>query len=307
MDLTVTIGGMKFKNPLWAASGTFGCGKEFVDFLDLSEVGAIVAKTVTLNPREGNSTPRVVETPSGMLNSIGLENKGVEHFAAEVLPEMKRYGTRVIASISGFSRQEFVECARVLSGKSTPDAIEINLSCPNVKHGHTKCLLMAQDPKATKEVIRAVKKRAKAPIIAKLTPNVTDIAEIARAAKDAGADAISLVNTYFGMAIDPLTMRPLLGNVVGGLSGPAIRPMAVKAVWEVYKKVKVAIIGIGGIMNGLDVAEFMIAGANAVQIGTTNLVEPGAMTRILREYKEYLKKMKISSARNIVGRLKTGG
>jgi dihydroorotate dehydrogenase (NAD+) catalytic subunit len=306
MDLSVKIGKTIFKNPIWVASGTFGYGREFEDFMDLNEVGAIITKTVTLEAREGNPPPRLVETPSGLLNSIGLENKGVRHFKREYYPFLKNLKTRIIVSIAGHGPGEFEKCAERFSGKDAPDAIELNLSCPNVTHGGTRHALIAQDVRATERIVKAVRKKLKCTLIAKLTPNVTDIAKIAEAAESGGADAVSLVNTYFGMAVDPLTMEPLLGNVTGGLSGPAIKPMALKAVWDVYDKVKVPVIGMGGIMNGLDVAEFMISGASAVQVGTANLADPDSYKRILGEFKAYLRGKK-KDAGAIVGKLKAGG
>jgi dihydroorotate dehydrogenase (NAD+) catalytic subunit len=304
MDLKVRIADMTFKNPIWTASGTFGYGQEFEDFLDLEQVGAVVTKTVTLQPREGNPPPRTVETPSGMLNSIGLENKGVSHFKKEYLPFLKKLGTRVVVSIAGATKEEFVKCCEELTGSTSPDAIELNLSCPNVEHKGAGTSLFSQDPEATEKIISAVRKKTKRALIAKLTPNVTDIAVIAKAAEAGGADAVSLVNTYYGMAVDIEEWKPVLGNVTGGLSGPAIKPMALKAVWDVSRKVKIPVIGIGGIMTGLDAAEFMLCGASAVQVGTVNFVDPDAHARILKEFKEYLKKKKIKKAQDLVGKLR---
>ncbi|MFH1877780.1 MAG: dihydroorotate dehydrogenase [Candidatus Omnitrophota bacterium] len=303
MDLRIKIGGTVFKNPVWSASGTFGSGREFTEFIDVSEAGAIVAKTVTLEAREGNPPQRIVETPSGMLNSIGLENKGVEFFKQENYPFLKSVKTRVVISVAGFSAEDFAECAERASEKNFPDAIEVNLSCPNVKHGLTRGRLIAQDAGATRRTVARVRKKTGCLVIAKLTPNVTDIAEIARAAEDGGADAVSLVNTYLGMAVDAYKMKPVLGNIVGGLSGPAIKPMALRAVWEVYKAVKVPVIGMGGIMSGTDAAEFMLCGARAVQVGTANLADPAAHNRILREFREYLDENKIKKASDLTGRL----
>jgi dihydroorotate dehydrogenase (NAD+) catalytic subunit len=304
MNLKVKIGKTIFKNPVWVASGTFGYGEEFEGLVDLREVGAILTKTVTLRKREGNPPPRLVETPSGLLNSIGLENKGIDYFKKEKYPFLKKIGTRVIVSIAGENKKEFTACAEKLSGKDEPDAIEINLSCPNVTHSGTKYSLMAQDPKTTESIIKSVRKKTKSTLIAKLTPNVTDITEIALAAEAAGADAVSLVNTYMGMMVDAEKMEPMLGNVVGGLSGPAIKPMALKAVRDVYGSVSIPVIGIGGIMTGADVAEFMLVGASAVQVGTANLADPAAYNRILREFKEYLDRQGILKAKNLTGKLR---
>jgi dihydroorotate dehydrogenase (NAD+) catalytic subunit len=304
MDLKTRIGKIEFKNPVWVASGTFGYGEEFQDFLDLDKVGAIITKTVTLKPRVGNPPPRVVETPAGLLNSIGLENAGIDCFKEEYLPFLKNVKTRVIVSIAGFRKKEFIECAKKLSGEDVPDAIEVNLSCPNVAHGTTACGLTSQDPRATEQVVASVRRETKSVIIAKLTPNVTNIAKIAQAAEAGGADAVSLVNTYSAMAVDAEEMKPVLGNITGGLSGPAIKPMALKAVWDVYNSVKIPIIGMGGIMTGTDVAEFMLCGARAVQVGTANLVDPGRYDGILEEFKAYLKRNKIKKASLLTGKLK---
>ena len=304
LDLRVRIGKTIFKNPVWAASGTFGYGEEFKDFLDLTEIGAIVTKTVTVNARKGNPVPRVVETPSGMLNSIGLENKGVEYFKKKQQPFLKDLGVGTIVSIAGETPEEFVKCARALIGKSRPEAIEINLSCPNVRHRGTGCRLFAQDAAVTEKITAAVKKEAKVPVITKLTPNVTDIGEIARAAENGGADAVSLVNTYLGMAVDAEEMRPVLGNVTGGVSGPAIKPMALAAVWNVYNEVSIPVIGIGGIMTGMDAAEFILAGASAVQVGTANFIDPARCAGVLEELKTYMRRKKIKKIKDLVGKIK---
>ncbi|MDP8258390.1 MAG: dihydroorotate dehydrogenase [Candidatus Aadella gelida] len=306
--MEIKIGEAVFKNPIWVASGTFGNGEEFRDFVDLEKVGAIITKTVTLNAREGNPPPRIVETSSGLLNSIGLENGGVEFFIKEHLPLLKKIDTRVIVSIAGQDDEDFVKCTlKIMEGALAPDGIEVNLSCPNVSHGKTKYRLLAQDPKGTERIIRKIKKETDKIIIAKLSPNVTDIAEIAYAAEQGGADAVSLVNTYLGLAVDANERKPILGNVAGGLSGPAIKPLALRAVWDAYKKIKIPIIGIGGIMNGTDVAEFMLCGARAVQIGTANLASPDAYERILGEFEDYLDKQKIEKAENLTGALKVKG
>ncbi|MBL7073566.1 MAG: dihydroorotate dehydrogenase [Candidatus Omnitrophica bacterium] len=304
MDLKTKIGGVIFKNPIWTASGTFGTGEEFRDFLNLDEIGAIVTKTVTLKAREGNAPPRIVETASGLLNSIGLENKGIGAFKKEDYSCLKKLQTKVIISIAGETKEEFEKCAALVADKNFPHAIELNLSCPNVIHPEAKHSLIAQDASLTEEMVKIVKKSAKCPVIAKLAPNVTDIAEIARGAENGGADAVSLVNTYMGLAVDVQSMKPVLGNRVGGLSGPAIKPLALKAVWDVYGKVKIPIIGIGGIMTGLDAVEFMLAGASAVEIGTANFTDPVIYKTILKEFKEYLKRKNIKSAKELVGKLR---
>lgn len=301
IDLSVKIGKVKFLNPVWVASGTFGCGNDFQDFLDISKVGAIVTKTVTLKERKGNPPPRVVETASGMLNAIGLENNGAKALKDECYSFLKKTGTRTVVSISGPGEKEFAECAKILSEKNFPDAFELNLSCPNISHGGKGRGLIAQDEKAVRRVIKEVKRQVPQPVIAKLTPNVTDIAGIAKAAEKAGADAVSLVNTYYAMAIDVDAMKPLLGNITGGLSGPAIKPMAIKAVYDVSRKVKIPVIGMGGIMTGRDVAEFMLAGASSVQVGTANLADPTSYRQILKEFKAYLKEHKVQKARDLTG------
>jgi dihydroorotate dehydrogenase (NAD+) catalytic subunit len=299
MNFHMKIGKMQFDNPIWVASGTFGNGEEFTDFLNLDDIGAIITKTVTLNARQGNPPPRIVETASGLLNSIGLENKGARVFKQEQYPFLKKLNTKVIVSIAGESKEEFIECIKILSEQDFPHAFELNFSCPNVTGK-----LIAQDPILTEQIIAAVKQQTNIPIIAKLTPNITDIAAIAKAAEQGGADAVSLVNTFFGMAVDAETQKPLLGNVIGGLSGPAIKPLALRAVFEVYKNISIPIIGIGGIMTGIDVAEFMLCGASAVQIGTANLVDPDAYPKILQDFKDYLNQHNIDQLAELIGKLK---
>lgn len=301
--MPIKIGGIDYKNPIWVSSGTFRYGEEFADFINLEEIGAIITKTVTLSPRAGNPPPRIVETASGMLNSIGLENEGVKAFKQEQYPRLRKLTANIIISIGGMSAEEFIECVKILDEHDFPAAFELNLSCPNITHSKTKCKLTAQDPKLTEQIISAVKRATNVPIIAKLTPNVTDIAIIAGAAEAGGADAISLVNTYRGMAVSAETRQPLLASEVGGLSGPAIKPLALCAVWETYKNVSVPVIGVGGIMSGIDVAEFMLCGASAVQIGTANLVDPDAYARILREFNDYLKQQRIQFVNELIGKL----
>ena len=301
VNLSVKIGKLKLKNPVIAASGTIGV--EYKDLVDINSLGAVVMKTITLNPRTGNRPPRVAETPSGMLNSIGLENKGLVDFLENKLPVMSAAKVPIIASIAGDDGKEFAHLVRVLSKVEKIGAIELNLSCPNVRHGTRDCLI-AQDDKSTFEIVRAARKSTRATLIAKLSPNVTDIVKIAKAAEDAGADALSLVNTFFGMAVDIDTKRPLLGNVTGGLSGPAIRPIAICMVWEAYNKVKIPIIGGGGIMNYRDALEFILSGALAVQVGTVNFVDPKAPADIVAGIRRYLSKNKIKDVRRLTGALK---
>ncbi|MBD3380211.1 MAG: dihydroorotate dehydrogenase [Candidatus Omnitrophica bacterium] len=306
MDLKVKIGNTEFKNPVWVASGTFGSGKEFEGLTELREIGAVVTKTITLEKREGNRPQRIVETASGLLNSIGLENKGLDHFIEKTYPEAERTGADIIVSIAGSSCDEFLECAEKLSEKVRPKGIELNLSCPNVAHRDTKHKLISQDPVSTENIVKRTRRTTETLLIAKLTPNVTDITEIARAAEAGGADAVALVNTYMGMAVDAFSAKPVLGNVFGGLSGPAIKPLALKSVWDVYNSINIPIIGIGGIMTGEDVAEFILCGADAVQTGTVNLVDPSSHGRILKEFREFLNRKGASSPIELKGKLAAG-
>ena len=302
-NLEVNLGRLRLKNPVMAASGTFACGEEASAFFDINKLGAIVTKTITLKPREGNPPPRIVETPSGMLNSIGLENKGLKGFLMDKIPYLEKLKAPVIASIAGETKSEFRRLAEGLSPLACVKALEINLSCPNIVHKGTRFKLIGQDEKAVFGIISEIRRVTKKTLIAKLSPNVTDIAVIARAAEEAGADSISLVNTFFGMAVEVDSKTPKLGNVFGGLSGPGIKPMAIKCVWDVYNAVKVPIIGIGGIMNSNDAVEFIICGASAIQIGTANFVDPEAPLGIIKGIKAYLKKRKIKSLKNLVGSL----
>ena len=298
--LKITIGDVVFKNPVMTASGTFGYGTEYADFVDLSRLGAIFVKGTTLRHREGNDYPRMAETPSGMLNAVGLQNKGVDYFIQAIYPEIKKYDTRVIVNVSGSSIEEYAACAEKLVSLDKIPAIELNISCPNVKEGGmafgTSCASAA-------EVTRQVRKIYPKTLIVKLSPNVTDIAEIARAVEAEGADSVSLVNTFLGMAIDAEKRRPKLSTVTGGLSGPCIKPIALRMVWQVYNAVKIPIIGMGGISNGQDAIEFMLAGASAVQIGTYNFVNPKVSIDVLESISEYLDRHKIDSVRDLIGAL----
>jgi len=297
-NLAVKIGKLKLKNPVMAASGTFG--DEYSEISDIKSLGVIIAKTVTLNPRTGNSAPRIAETASGMLNAIGLENKGVDYFIKEKLPALKKSGGPIIASIAGDNEEEFKKLAKKFDGTPGIAAIELNLSCPNVKHGNRKGLI-AQDPVAVGEIVKAVKGVTGLTIIAKLSPNVTDITEIAKAAESAGADAVSLVNTFIGMAINVDTRKPILGNITGGLSGPAIKPLALRMVWDVHSAVDIPIIGIGGIMDWKDALEFIIAGATAIQIGTATFVNPNSAAEIVKGIRRYLIEKKIRDINDLRG------
>ncbi|MDO8446646.1 MAG: dihydroorotate dehydrogenase [Deltaproteobacteria bacterium] len=294
---TVTIAGLKLKNPVMVASGTFGYGEEYSPYIDLNRLGAIVTKGLSIKPKMGNPTPRIIETPSGMLNAIGLQNVGIDAFVKDKLPFVRQFDVPVIANFFGNTLEEYGEAARKLSDCDGVHALEVNISCPNVKEGG---IVFGIDPKAAASVISLVRKSTKLPVIAKLSPNVTDITVMARAVEDAGADAVSLINTLTGMAIDVRTRRPRLANITGGLSGPAIRPVAVRMVWQVANAVKLPIIGIGGIMTADDALEFIIAGATAVQVGTANFVNPTATMEIIDGLEKYLIDNHIADIKELV-------
>ncbi len=302
MDLTTPLGPLTLKNPLIAASGCFGYGLEYAEIVDLSSLGAIAVKGLFLNEREGHRPPRIVETPSGMLNAIGLQGIGVHRFVREKLPELRRLGATVIVNICGSTLDEYVEVANVLSDAEGVAALELNISCPNIKEGGIQfgCSLPG-----THQVVSAIRKTTRLPVIPKLTPNVTDVASFARAAEEAGADAVSLVNTFLAMAIDVHTRRPKLTNVVGGLSGPAIRPIAVRMVYECRQAVKIPIIGMGGIACADDAIEFMIAGANAVQVGTANFVDPFIWPKLRSGIGAYMQRHGLTRLADIVGTVDT--
>ena len=301
-NLAVNIAKLKLKNPVMVASGTFGYADDFEGLIDLKKLGALVSKTVTLKPRPGNPAPRTCETPAGMLNSIGLENPGIDKFIKEKLPILKKYGLPVIVSISAEQDpEELVELAKKLDKVSSVAAIELNISCPNIK----KTKLISQDPKFTYEVTKKVRKQTKKTLITKLSPNVTEITAIALAAEEAGSDAVSLINTLTGMCIDIETKKPKLGAITGGLSGPAIRPVAVRMVWEVYNKIKIPIIGMGGIMDTQSALEFFLAGATAVSVGTANFINPRVTVEIISGLRDYLTKNKIKDIKELIGSLKT--
>ncbi len=293
----VSLGGLKLAKPGGVASGTFGYGEEYKDLVSLKRLGAIVTKTITLKPRSGNPPPRIAETYQGMLNAIGLENPGLDVFIHEKLPFLEKIGIPIIVSIAADRPAQFAQISRRLSKVNSIAALELNLSCPNV----AKLGLIAQVPGATYQAVRAVKEATKLTVITKLSPNVTDITEIAQAAERAGSDVLSLVNTFFGMAVEVKTRRPKLGNTSGGLSGPAIKPQALWMVREVFKTVKIPLIGIGGIMNAGDALEFIICGATAVAVGTANFVNPRATLEIIDGIKKYLKENKIGSIKELIG------
>jgi len=299
--MAVEIAGIKMKNPVMTASVTFGCGEEYADYVDLNRLGGIVVKGLSLKPRPGNPPPRIMETAGGMLNAVGLQNIGVDAFIEEKLPFLQQYRVAVIANIYGESYKEYAQVARKLSNAVGVDALEVNISCPNVKKGG---LSFGSDPKAAAEVTRCVKAETHLPVIVKLTPNVTDITVIARTVEEAGADAVSLINTLTGMSIDLKTRTPHLKNITGGLSGPAIKPVALRMVWQVAQRVAIPVIGIGGIMTALDALEFMVAGAKAVQIGTANFINPRATMEIIDGMRRYLQENNMKSINDIVGTLR---
>jgi dihydroorotate dehydrogenase (NAD+) catalytic subunit len=300
MDLSVRLGSLPLRNPIIAASGCFGYGVEYADSVDLSSLGGVAVKGLFLAEREGHPPPRIVETPAGMLNAIGLQGIGVHRFVAERLPELRRLGATVFVNICGSTVGEYCEVARVLSDAEGVAAIELNISCPNIKEGGIQfgCSLTG-----AYDVVSAVRKVTPLPVIPKLTPNVTDVASFARAAEEAGADAVSLVNTFLAMAIDVETRRPKLSNGMGGLSGPAIRPIAVRMVWECYQAVKLPIIGMGGIATVEDALEFIIAGATAVQVGTANFVDPFIWGKLVAGLDAYLERHGIARIEDLVGSL----
>src|SRR5438128_3560522 len=300
LDLTVSLGRLHLKNPILVASGTFGYAKEIEGIVNFAKLGGIIPKTVTRHPRKGNAPPRTVETPSGMLNSIGLDNDGIDHFIAHDLPYLRTLPTAIIANIAGEDEDQFVAMAEKIGREPGLAGLELNLSCPNVAGG----LDFATDPRLTGRIVQRVREVCPIPIIAKLTPNVTDIVSIAKAAAEGGADAVSLVNTFVGMAVDWPRQRPILGNVTGGLSGPAIKPLALRMVWQVARQVKVPVIGIGGIAGVDDVMEFLVAGASAVQLGTVNFYSPTASMQIVEQLPEALSQLGATNIMNIVGTLK---
>ena len=302
MDLSTRIGSLTLKNPLIAASGCFGYGTEYADLVDLSSLGAIAVKGLFLAERDGHPPPRIVETPSGMLNAIGLQGIGVHRYIAEKLPELRRLGATNIINICGSTLDEYVDLARILSDAEGVHALELNISCPNIKEGG---ITFGCSLHGTFDVVSAVKKVTHLPVIPKLTPNVTDVASIAKAAEEAGADAVSLVNTFLAMAIDVETRRPKLSNVVGGLSGPAIRPIAVRMVYECRRAVKIPVIGMGGIANAVDALEFIIAGATAVQVGTANFVDPFIWSKLTAGIEGYMQRHGVKRIADLVGSIDT--
>lgn len=300
IDQSVDIAGLKMKNPVIAASGTFGFGREYTEFVLPNKLGGISVKGLTLKPRKGNAAPRIAETSSGILNSVGLENPGVDAFINKELPWLERFDTAIIANIAGNTLEEYAELAEKLDQCEKLSAIEVNLSCPNVKEG---CVAFGVSPSGVESVTKAVRKKTNKHVMVKLTPNVTDIKEIAKAAESAGADSVSLINTLLGMAVDIHTRRPVLANNTGGLSGACVKPVAVRMVWEVYNTVKIPVIGMGGITSGEDAVEFLLAGASAVMVGTANFVDPYACEKVIEGVKSYLTRYGYNSVNDIVGKL----
>jgi dihydroorotate dehydrogenase (NAD+) catalytic subunit len=299
--LSISLGELKLANPVMVASGTFGCGQEYADVVHLKRLGALITKTITPEPKQGNPPPRIAETYQGMLNAIGLENPGLEAFIEEKIPYLKKIGIPIIVSIAADTPGQFARMARRLSKIKAVSALELNISCPNIKK---RKVLIAQDARATYQVVKTVKQATRLPLIVKLSPNVTDIVEIARAAQAAGSDILSLVNTFFGLAVDANKRRPKLGSARGGLSGPAIKPQALWMTREVFKATRLPLIGMGGIMNTEDALEFIICGAHAVASGTVNFVNPRAPLEIIKGIEKYLKQNKIKSIKKLVGSLK---
>ncbi|MGN0301836.1 MAG: dihydroorotate dehydrogenase [Anaerotardibacter sp.] len=298
--LEVNLGGLVMKNPVTTASGTFASGKEYSDFVDVAALGAVTTKGVSLNGWAGNLSPRIAETPSGMLNSIGLQNPGVEVFKTKDLPWLEQQGATVIVNVSGHSVSEYAEVMEALSDNETIDAFEINISCPNVDAGG---LTFGTDPAAVTEVVSACRKYTSKPMIVKLTPNVTDITLIAKTAEAAGADALSMINTLLGMAIDPYKRKPVMARGVGGLSGPAVKPVALRCVAQTYKAVNIPILGMGGISTGLDAVEFMLAGATAVAVGTANFVNPSATIEVIEGIRQYCISQGVDDVKSLIGAL----
>lgn len=299
-DLSVRINRLKLKNPVMTASGTFGYGLEYADFVSLDQIGGIIVKGTTLQPREGNDYPRMAETPSGMLNCVGLQNKGVDYFCEHIYPQIKDIDTNMIVNVSGSSPETYAECAARIDKLDKIQAIELNISCPNVKQGGmafgTTCAGAAS-------VVKAVRQRYNKTLIVKLSPNVTDIAEIAKACEAEGADSVSLINTLMGMAIDIEKRQPMLSIATGGLSGPAVKPVAVRMVWQVAKAVKIPVIGLGGICNAADAIEFLMAGATAIQIGTANFLDPAVTVKVRDGINEWLDRHGCASVSEIIGAL----
>lgn len=300
VQLNTKIGSLELKNPVMTASGTFGYGTEYADFMDISRLGAIIVKGTTLNPRQGNPYPRMAETPSGMLNAVGLQNKGVDYFVDHIYPEVRKIQTNIIVNVSGSCIDDYVQTAGIINTLDDIPAIELNISCPNVKQGG---MAFGVKPESAAQVVEAVRKAYDKTLIVKLSPNVTDITEIARAVEGAGADSVSLINTMLGMAIDAEKRKPILSTVTGGMSGPAVKPVALRMVWQTAKAVKIPVIGLGGICSATDAIEFLLAGASAIQIGTANFIDPSISEKVIDGIEDYLNRHGFTSVQDIIGAL----
>lgn len=300
VQLNTKIGSLELKNPVMTASGTFGYGTEYADFMDISRLGAIIVKGTTLNPRQGNPYPRMAETPSGMLNAVGLQNKGVDYFVDHIYPEVRKIQTNIIVNVSGSCIDDYVQTAGIINTLDDIPAIELNISCPNVKQGG---MAFGVNPESAAQVVAAVRKAYDKTLIVKLSPNVTDITEIARAVEGAGADSVSLINTMLGMAIDAEKRKPILSTVTGGMSGPAVKPVALRMVWQTAKAVKIPVIGLGGICSATDAIEFLLAGASAIQIGTANFIDPSISEKVIDGIEDYLNRHGFTSVQDIIGAL----
>ena len=301
-DMSINLAGIQLRNPVMTASGTFGYGEEFAEYVDIESIGAFITKGLSLKPRAGNPTPRIVETPGGMLNAIGLQNVGIDAFITKKVPYLRSVNTPAIANFFGNTVDEYAEMARRLDEIPEVAGIEVNISCPNVKLGG---IVFGTDPVSAASVVSACRAATKKPLIVKLSPNVTDVVAMARACEDAGADALSLINTLIGMAIDLNRRRPVLANITGGFSGPAIKPVALRMVWQVAQAVKVPIIGIGGIMNAVDALEFVLAGATAVQVGTASFINPGVAQKIAEDMETWLIANGVADIKSLIGALET--
>lgn len=299
-DLSVAIGQLQMANPVMTASGTFGYGLEFQDFVDLEKIGGIIVKGTTLHAREGNPYPRMAETPMGMLNAVGLQNKGVDYFVNHIYPKIKDIRTNMIVNVSGSQIEDYVQTASIINGLDKIPAIELNISCPNVKQGG---MAFGVSPQGAEEVVSAVRKVYNKTLIVKLSPNVTNISEIALAVEAAGADSVSLINTLLGMAINAEKRKPVLSTITGGMSGAAVKPIALRMVWQVARAVKIPVIGLGGIMNWRDAVEFLLAGASAIEIGTANFIDPAITVKVAEGIEDYLQRHGFASVKEIVGAL----
>ena len=297
-ELSINIAGLKLKNPVLTASGTFGYGVEFDDFFDVNNLGGFIVKGTTQHPREGNAYPRMAETPSGMLNAVGLQNGGVKYFVEHIYPELLKYKTRVLVNVSGSTVDEYVSCAEQINELKHISGIELNISCPNVKEGG---MAFGTSCPAAEAVVKSVRKVYHKTLMVKLSPNVTDISEIARAVESSGADCLSLINTLLAMAINAESRKPVLSTITGGLSGPAIKPIALRMVWQVSQAVKIPVVGLGGIMNATDAIEFFLAGASAIQVGTANFIDPLTTQHIILGINDYLERHKFKSIKDIIG------